>query len=104
MCCVLLTVYESILWLEVVPCDLSITSDRANSHVSVANEENVVGGCAAMVLINGVVGTTLVASYHHDCPAFGVIGDGATCPSSIVVVTGTSHKENVLTLGVEAGR
>lgn len=77
---------------------------RADSPVPVALEENVVGGCTAIVFINGVVGATLVASYHHRYPADYVDEDGAAMPSSIVGVTGHPPKCNVLTLGVEAGR
>lgn len=81
-----------------------MAADRTNTPVSVANEENVVGGCAAIVLINGVRGTTLVASVHHDKPTCEANVNLSVCHSSAVSVTGLSHKTNVLTLGVEAGR
>lgn len=84
--------------------DLTNATDRANTPVSVANEENVVGGCAAIVLINGVRGTALVASVHHDYPTELASLDTHICHPTVVGVTGVPHKTNVLTLGVEAGR
>lgn len=77
---------------------------RAVPPVTLASEENVGGGWAAIVFINGLVGTTLVASEHHRYPAELVDDEGARMPSSIVGVAGHSPKCNVLTLGVEAGR
>lgn len=76
-CCVLKTHWCSVPNLDASCCDnwcKDVASElldvvRADSPVPVALEENVGGGCTAIVLINGLVGTTFVASYHHRYPA-----------------------------------
>lgn len=83
--------------------DLLLVIDWVNLYVIVVNEENVVGGCVVMVLINGVVGIILVVMYYYDWFVFGVNDNGVVDFLFIVGVIGMFYKMNVLILGVEVG-
>lgn len=102
-CCVLVLYCELLLKLEVVMCDLLMMLDWVNLYVLVVNEENVVGGCVVIVLINGVVGVLLVVLYYFDCFCLGVNEQCVFDFFLILVVIGIFYKENVLIFGVEVG-
>lgn len=83
--------------------DLMNVIDWVNMFVLVVNEENVVGGCVVMVLINGVCGIVFVVLVYYDYFIEFVSLDIYICYFLVVGVIGVLYKMNVFIFGVEVG-
>lgn len=102
LCCVVVLCWMLVSQDKII-IDLMVVVDWINMFVLVVNEENVVGGCVVIVLINGVCGIILVVLVYYDKFICEVNVNLLVCYLLVVSVIGFFYKMNVLIFGVEVG-
>lgn len=102
LCCVFVLCWM-LVFSDKLFNDLMNVIDWVNMFVLVVNEENVVGGCVVIVLINGVCGIVLVVLVYYDYFIELVSLDIYICYFMVVGVIGVLYKMNVFIFGVEVG-
>lgn len=102
LCCVVVLCCMLVI-IDKYNVDLMMVVDWINMYVLVVNEENVVGGCVVMVLINGVCGIIFVVLVYYDKFICLVNENLYSCYFLVVGVIGVLYKMNVFIFGVEVG-